>query len=292
MMLFNYPDSLSDCESSLALDGENVKVLGRKAKIHVINGDFDAAEAAYAAVLSRDASSASALKESREIPVLKNRFKLAGDCLGKFEASGQKIEGRQAVAQLDIVLATCPQYKEAKLVRCLALGAAGRTDEAFSQTTSLMRSGMTNSSELLYVRARCLYNMSQLDEAVQHLRQLLQRDPDHKKAFAEMKRLRQVQKDKTAADAAYKGRDFETAIAKYTEVIEATVDNIMFRAKLYNNRATAHSNLRQHEQCVADCGRAIELDGNYGKAYMKRANTLIILGEPKQIEDAIRDYEK
>ena len=188
LMLFNYGAALEDCVASLALDPTNNKVINRKGKIHVVNGEFDEAEAAYQLVLSTDSTNAVAAVEVKAIPTLKNRVQLAKDCLKKFETNGMKIEGRQAVSQLDIVLGLCPQYKEAKLIRCLALSASGRTDEAYSQTTSLMRSGMTNSSELLFVRAKCLYNMSQLDDAVKHLRQLLQRDPDHKAAFAEGER--------------------------------------------------------------------------------------------------------
>ena len=78
----------------------------------------------------------------------------------------------------------------------------------------------------------------------------------------------------------------------YGECLELCTDSITFRAKLFNNRASAHNSLRNHKEVVADCTSAIELDDNYEKAYMKRASSLLVLGEPADVEAAIRDYEK
>ena len=149
-----------------------------------------------------------------------------------------------------------------------------------------------NNSELLFVRARCLYSMGSLDECVKHLKQILSGDPDNKKAREEFKRVKVLAAKKAEADMAYKSSSFDSAVSLYTEAIDMAKDNPAYKAKLYNNRATAHSNLRNHEECVSDCTEAIKLDPDYAKAYNKRAASLCILGEKKDIEKAIQDYEK
>jgi len=292
MMILMYEDSIKDCDSALALDSSNTKVYFRKAKLQVNLGLVDEGLDTYSKGLVRDPNNAQGLKEKDQAVMAQKRMQIAKDCLKKYETNLQKIEGRQALSQVEVVLGICPGWKEAKLVKCLALSAAGRGDEAYGLTTSLMRGGMMNNSELLFVRARCLYSMGSLDECVKHLKQILSGDPDNKKAREEFKRVKVLATKKAEADNAYKTRNFDSAVTLYTEAIEMSKDNPAYKAKLYNNRATAHTNLRNHEECVADCTQAIKLDPDYAKAYNKRAASLCVLGEKADIEKAIQDYEK
>ncbi len=43
------------------------------------------------------------------------------------------------------------------------------------------------------------------------------------------------------------------------------------------------------KEAASDCSRAIDLDEKYTKAYLRRANCYMTLG---QYEEAVRDYEK
>ena len=54
--------------------------------------------------------------------------------------------------------------------------------------------------------------------------------------------------------------------------------------QLYNNRATAQSKLRRHQEAVDDCGRAIALDKDYLKAFRRRAESLYALGGQENLE--------
>ena len=40
-------------------------------------------------------------------------------------------------------------------------------------------------------------------------------------------------------------------------------------SKLYFNRATVSAKQKKLAQCIADCTKAIELDANYTKAYLR-----------------------
>ena len=44
-------------------------------------------------------------------------------------------------------------------------------------------------------------------------------------------------------------------------------------AKLYNNRAMVNAKLKKLEESADDCTKAIELDENYQKAYLRRFRT-------------------
>ena len=49
-------------------------------------------------------------------------------------------------------------------------------------------------------------------------------------------------------------------------------------AKLYNNRAMVNAKLKKLEESADDCTKAIELDENYQKAYLRRFRTYQVEG--------------
>ena len=158
----------------------------RKAKIQVTLGDISAAVDSYSKGLRFDPNNAPAIKEKEEAKKMLQRMELALSCLDKYENNMQKIEGRQALSQIVAVLGTCPGWRKAKVVKCRALYAAGKIEEALSLCTSLMRSGGAGGldNEILFTRARCLKGMGDMDDAVKHYKMILQGDPDNAKAKA------------------------------------------------------------------------------------------------------------
>lgn len=66
-------------------------------------------------------------------------------------------------------------------------------------------------------------------------------------------------------------------------------NNIKTNAKLYCNRGTVNSKLRQLEDAIEDCTNAVKLDDTYIKAYLRRAQCYM---DTEQFEEAVRDYEK
>lgn len=67
-------------------------------------------------------------------------------------------------------------------------------------------------------------------------------------------RKAQAQKEKEAGNAAYKKKDFETAIAHYSKAIELDDTDISF----LTNRAAVYLETGQYEECIKDCDKAVE----------------------------------
>lgn len=296
-MILKYKEAIDDCDSALATDPSFVKAYFRKAKIQMTLGDLDGAKKSYSLGMVRDPNDAAMMKQRDEVDTMKNRYGIATDMLAKARSgkSGSFVrrDAMQALRQIEIVLAACPEWNDAGLIKMEALLFLDRSEEAYALSTKLLRKGMGQNSTLLLLRARCLFNMGNLDDAVKHLRQILAGDPDNKPAFAKLKELRSLGKKKEEADGAYKSRSFENARDLYTEALElCPADATAYKAKLYFNRGSANAGLRNHEDVVADCSEAIELDDEYLKAYMRRAASYLILGGEPECESAIRDYEK
>lgn len=319
-MLLQYPEAVRDCDAALAADPAWGKAHVRKAKAYTALGKIDEAIKSYSLGMVRDPNDASLVKEKDDLVKLKRRYDLAEGLLTKLRGSGSangacpsvssmKRDARQALAQIDVVIATCPNWNAALLLKIEALVHLSRSSEAYALTTTLVRrtSGAggsggegtspldeSQSSRLLVLRAKCLFDMGNLDDAAKHLRQILGGDPDNKTAMAFLKVLRSLGKKKTEADGKFRSKQFEEATASYTEALELcpTDSGREYRAKLYFNRASANANLRKHEQVVSDCASAIALDDEYSKAYMRRAASNLVIGGKPECESAIRDYEK
>lgn len=118
--------------------------------------------------------------------------------------------------------------------------------------------------------------------------------PAQESLTPEQRAKRDAAAEKDRGTAAYKRRDFPAAIAAYTAALQLDPDNMA----LYTNRAAAHLEAGQVDECIADCQKAIQENsarnlrtdfkiiarayGRMGNAYMK-------------IEDydkAIEAYEK
>ena len=97
---------------------------------------------------------------------------------------------------------------------------------------------------------------------------------------------------KEAGNAAYKKRDFDTAIANYDKAIELDPEDVSF----LNNRAAANLEKGDYVACISDCDTAIEKGRStradytvIAKAMTRKGNALVKQGE---LEAAIDTYQR
>ena len=310
-MLLMYDKSLEDCNAAIAVDPTFLKVHWRKAKVLTTLGRLDEAIKAYSMGLIHDPNDSKALKEKEDVKKLQQRFELAKDLLDKNETAAQTAtttsknnhkttfvrNARQALAQMDIILAQCPNWDAAQLAQVqakLQVGGQKNIDSAYATTTSLLRRSIGEpNANLLYRRAECLFYQGAMDDAMKHLKQILSGDPDNKQAFQLVKLVRNLKKQKEQADAAYKARNYQDAIPLYSVAIDDLCPpaNEHYLSKLYFNRAACHNALRHHEDCVADCTAALDINPEYTKALLRRAASNLLIGGKDECQKAINDFE-
>lgn len=90
---------------------------------------------------------------------------------------------------------------------------------------------------------------------------------------------------KAEGNKAIGARDFDTAVAKYTEAIALDPYNVVY----YSNRAAAYTSANQLEKAVEDAEKAIELDPTFTKAYSRLGLAQYNLGNSVA---AMKAYEK
>uniref|UniRef100_A0A0V0G5W1 Putative tetratricopeptide repeat protein n=1 Tax=Triatoma dimidiata TaxID=72491 RepID=A0A0V0G5W1_TRIDM len=95
---------------------------------------------------------------------------------------------------------------------------------------------------------------------------------------------------KKAGNDQYKNSQFREAVITYSLALRTCpLCYNKDRAVLYANRAAAKISINLTESAVDDCGKAIELDPDYVKALMRRAQ---LYEKTDKLDEALADYKR
>ncbi|KAL3498686.1 hypothetical protein ACH5RR_041418 [Cinchona calisaya] len=109
-------------------------------------------------------------------------------------------------------------------------------------------------------------------------------------------RKAQAQKEKESGNAAYKKKDFETAIQHYTKAFELDDEDISF----LTNRAAVYLEMGKYEDCIKNCDKAVErgreLRSDFkmiARALTRKGTALVKMAKcSKDYEPAIETFQK
>ncbi|KAH7863951.1 hypothetical protein Vadar_023927 [Vaccinium darrowii] len=118
--------------------------------------------------------------------------------------------------------------------------------------------------------------------------------PEEERERRERKAM--AQKEKEAGNAAYKKKDFDTAIDHYSKAIELDDEDISF----LTNRAAVYLEMGKYEECIQDCDKAVErgreLRSDFkmvARALTRKGTALVKLAKcSKDFEPAIEAFQK
>ncbi|XP_065857988.1 hsp70-Hsp90 organizing protein 3 [Euphorbia lathyris] len=118
--------------------------------------------------------------------------------------------------------------------------------------------------------------------------------PDEEKEAKERKA--EAVKEKELGNAAYKKKNFETAIAHYTKAMELDDEDISY----LTNRAAVYLETGQYEECIKDCDKAVErgreLRSDYkmvARALTRKGTALVKMAKCSQdFDPAIETFQK
>jgi tetratricopeptide (TPR) repeat protein len=81
---------------------------------------------------------------------------------------------------------------------------------------------------------------------------------------------------KAQGNELYKRGDYQGAINKYTQAIDAAPTVVAY----YGNRAAASFMLGKYKEVITDCNRAIVFDPTYFKGYVRKAKAQLAMVRP------------
>jgi DnaJ family protein C protein 7 len=142
--------------------------------------------------------------------------------------------------------------------------------------------------ELLSLRAKIFYKMGDIENAVKHLQSAVKCDPDNTAVRSVYRKYKEIDEKKEGGNAAFKQGAYAEAIDLWTQAIQLDQTNASLVTKLYSNKATALFKLKRYPESIQDCNRAISLDSEFVKAYVRRAECYFAIGDKDSLEKCIR----
>jgi DnaJ family protein C protein 7 len=288
-MVKRYYSACADCAESLELEKGNAKVLLRQAKCELALGNPERAITLYSEVLAEDPGNSVARTEKASAQVAYKTI-----C----EVRGAVAEGNAArVAELTggTLLDKCPGSTFLRLQRGNALLTVGRVDEALKLSEDLVRdddSGGGGISSFLLLRARCLFYQGNGNSALKTLQECLRQDPDDPAAAKLVKQIKRAEALKKEGNDAYSAEKWDLALESYRAALALDPANKKFCALLLCNCAAVLLKQDKPGESVGECNASIEADETYVKAYIRRGEAYIAMGDLDSVGSAIRDYNK
>ncbi|KAI0408753.1 hypothetical protein F4802DRAFT_364711 [Xylaria palmicola] len=279
-----YDAALEDCSRAVDLDPQNPKFLLRLARIYTNLGRPDEAITTFNRI-----QPAPSVRDMAAAKEMQHHMKAAQDALNSGTSGSMVLHAIDQAEKLLAPGATRP--RKWQLMRgnaYLKMGGVNSLGEAQNVAMSLLRQN-SQDPEALVLRGRALYAQGDNEKAIQHFRKALSGDPDFKDAVKWLRMVQKLDRMKEEGNAEYKAGRWQAAFDKYTAALDVDPANRGTNSKLLQNRALCRLKLKDYDDAVADCERAISLDPSYMKARKTKANAL---GQAEKWEDAVREWKK
>lgn len=271
-----YGDALNAITKALELDPANDSYRVQKAKLLKSLGQCDRAVVEYTEIKNED----------------------VGELLAEAKACESDIRAAQeALAQEDYRLASqlysrvmrhVEQATDLLFEKCRALYHNSDYYGVISDTGKILKAHPKH-LEAFELRGNAYMRLGEHDLAIQHYREALKFDPEHKGCKTGHKFVKNIEKKKKKGDEAFASRNFEEAIKKYQEAIDIDVTHRVFARSMLLKIVQAHSRLGQHDDAikkaellVEEGGGAVEYEWALGDA----------LTDAERFDDALRIFQQ
>ena len=114
-------------------------------------------------------------------------------------------------------------------------------------------------------------------------------DPDNKKCREALKKAQKVEELKEKGNQAIKESNFDESIKIYDEALLVDPNNKKLNSVILSNRALAYVKKKEYKKAMEDVNLSIELNEQYFRAYLRRADIKMKQGE---FDSAVADYNR
>lgn len=279
--LKKYAKCIEDCDSTLNIDPNFTKAWLRKGRSSFCLGKLEEARRYIEKAIELDPKDKTFKDELNEVVHVERMMNSA-----KQDIANEKYTG--ALMEIKQILKICPDLIEAKIKYIELLIKMGNVEQAIQLSGEYFHD-LTGNPDYLYIRGLALCYNGQVDLAKKTWMEAMRLDPDNTTCRLALKRMNRQEESKEKGNTAFKAKDYEAAVTHYTEGIENDPFNKNIVGTLYANRAAANLKLKRHKEAISDCDKAIEINDGYAKAYLRRGEIRMEIGE---YEEASRDFNK
>ncbi|EGP91264.1 uncharacterized protein MYCGRDRAFT_66104 [Zymoseptoria tritici IPO323] len=279
-----FPEALEDCKLADELEPNNAKILHRLAKVYTSLGRPKEALDVY----NRIQPEATAKDKAPAVTMQKHLSQVEDSLRSGTSGSMAIFALDQAEKGLGSTVSPPRKWRLMRGEAYLKMGTVNSLGDAQNVAMSLLRANNAD-PEALVLRGRALYAQGENEKAIQHFRQAISCDPDFRDAVKYLRMVQKLDKMKEEGNGHFKAGRYQPAVDIYTSALEVDPTNKGTNSKILNNRAMCYTKLKQWQNAIGDCDKAIQLDPSYTKARKTRAKAL---GESGDWDEAVRAYKK
>lgn len=196
-------------------------------------------------------------------------------------------EYKQALPGAKKLLQDCGEFLDVRVLLGDVMVGNKLFDQARALADSLYNRNPGN-SEVLRLRGTCFYYTQNVNLAMRHFKQVLQRDPDDRKMMKIYKLVKKSEALKTKGNKAFGSGFLQKAIDFYTEALNLDPLNDHYNGTIYSNRAACYMKVKQWAQAKRDCDNCIQRRRDFVKGYLRRGQCYL---ELEKYQQAIKDFE-
>jgi DnaJ family protein C protein 7 len=276
MMLHQYELALVDARKAVALDCSFANGYIQIAKCSLALGEVIATNTGLSVVRRLSLTNSAILPDLNKLDAV-----IAFHMEGKDAYLAHDYKKRIFCVDKILEYVPCARYKLQKAA-CLAfLGLFQKAQDIASDVLHIDK----HNAEAFHIRGRCLYYQGNIKEAHKQFKYALQHEPDYREAWNYYKRANTLSQKMKKGKKAYNEGRFSEAYDTYTEALKIDPENNPVKIKLFIKRAVACQSLTE---AVADCTSVLELNRNYPKALLVRAECYMDL---RYFDKAVRDFK-
>ena len=283
--LQHYNQAKLDYEKAIKINSSNAKNINRLASVYLITGDLLEAYALQKKALKFDPNNLS-YKEQLD---LINKMINEEEQLKNLEKTNNFNEIDKKFKELN------EKYLEMIFLKkryILFLFNHLKYKEASEFIRNHISNGTIrkNNPEFGFLIGQLLYYMGDYKNAEDIITQIKSSDLfPLSKCEDLLYKIKNIESTKKKANDLYTQKEYEQAIKAYTKALELDPHHKKFNSIILVNRALCYEKINKYYEAINDANLSLQLNPNYARGYIKRANVYLKL---KNFKRAVEDFEK
>ncbi|KAL4447161.1 hypothetical protein ABPG74_014013 [Tetrahymena malaccensis] len=276
-----YQLCISDCNKALELDANFAKAYRRKALCQIQLLQFEDALHNIRQGIKADAKDENLKQDLQDCERLKRQYE-------RFLKYMEENSFNDAMSELNQITQKIPKNVTLLVKKVMCLAMKGSTEQA-RQILITIQNHDEVKNDLYYLQGICELYSGKTDKAKVLFRSGMQFDPDNKKCREALKKAQKIEELKEKGNEAIKGNNYDESIKIYDEALQVDPNNRKLNSVILSNRALAYVKKKEYKKALEDVNKSIELDESYFRAYLRRADIKMKMGD---FDSAIFDYQK
>lgn len=270
-------EALKDLNNAVDLDPENKEYRKHRASLLVSVGQCDQATLDYD-ILGDFVDGNTAQKAYR----CAHYIKLATDAY-------LKEEWKEATSHLNYAIADADQDLDLVYMKAQCSYNARDFYTTVADTGKVLKQNSGN-LDAYQLRGMAYFYLNEHEMAINHFREALKLDPEHKGCKEGHKKVKSINKKNKRGDDAKDKGDYESAIKYWREAIGIDTKHILFIKQIMKKITNSYTSLSMHKEAVSEAKKMLKM---YGE---KDFESVINLGDAQLgadlFDDCVRTYRQ